>query len=202
MSITRLKELTKQTETDQIREYFAMPPEEQEKYILSNTIERKLVMIEMVKHHIAMDDMKSKILEILMHHFEISMRHAANIYDLTVILFDPVEIKMEMLLRDIRKTQILAEAKQDSKGKAAAEKNKLVALRMYSELTQKQSISTVSPIILLGFFPELVMQEDVTEEELMAFVEKERNSRKQVLLAEETEVEDIPDDTDDHLDRI
>lgn len=202
MSITRLKELTKQTETDQIRQYFAMPAEEQEKYILTNTIERKLVMIEMVKHHIAQDDMKSKILEILMHHFDISMRHAANIYDLTVILFDPVEIKMEMLLRDIRKTQILAEAKQDSKGKAAAEKNKLIALKMYSEMTPKQSVSTVSPIILLGFFPELVMQEDVTEEELMAFVEKERNSRKQVLLAEETEVEDIPDDTDDHLDRL
>lgn len=184
--ISRLKELTTQTETDLIREYFAMSAEEKDKFVLSNQIERKLAMIEAVKENIGLDSPKAKILEHLMSQYDITLRHAANMYDLALSLFDIVQIKLDMLFKDIRETQTLSEKNEDPRAKAAAEKNKLSAIQMLESRKENKGGAAVTPIIMIGFFPEMVMTEDASLEEIQAYIDKERGQYKTRLLAEDT----------------
>jgi len=70
--------------------------------------------------------------------------------------------------------------------KPQPKKNKLSAIQLLESRKDNKGSAAVTPIIMIGFFPEMVMTEDASLEEIQMFIDKERGQYKTRLLAEDT----------------
>jgi hypothetical protein len=131
---------------------------------------------------------RNKVVPVLMKRYQITRRQAYRDFAATQNLFGATynherEFWIDIVLGEIQKTKSLAIMKKDGRAAAMADKNMLYTIERLMGDKEKLPFEEIQPAqILMGFFPENVNVEKMSEEDIeAAFKRLSKPKRKKDL---------------------
>lgn len=186
-----LRVLTLQSDLEKIRAFIESPSDNTR---LTPALESKLADIELCRFLISEDKAKYEIIFELASGLNCTQQTARRIYNETVEIYDPRQIKIERLFKNLAETRALAIAKDDQKAAANADRNYINAIeKFFPSDAEKRAKEYEGAVVVIGHFPEELKTELPSEHTLMTFVNKIRQIGQKEPVATDIEHEDAED---------
>jgi len=177
--------LTTKSESDHIISYLV---NENQRTKISKKLEEKLERYEYCRDLLKQYGSRTKVVPIMRKKYNLSRSQAVSDIEETQYIFGATskhnrEFWVDILIGEIMKTKTFAISKRDARAAATADKNMIYVIEKFMGDDGVPAFENLQPVnVLLGFFPEQVNSQKLSDEEIEQAYKRLSKTKKKIEL--------------------